>query len=99
MPHLDGRAFYRQLATSESPLQHRLIFVTGDTLAPRTVDFLRKCGLPYIAKPFLIEELKQAVERSLDKKSGILPASQNDSEPGAPRGREHHRRNWKRYDT
>jgi PAS domain S-box-containing protein len=99
MPHLDGRAFYRQLATSENPLQHRLIFVTGDTLAPRTVDFLRKCGLPYIAKPFLIEELRQAVERSLDKKSGILPASQNDSEPGAPRGREHHRRNWKRYDS
>jgi two-component system NtrC family sensor kinase len=98
MPHLDGRAFYRQLANSENPLQHRLIFVTGDTLAPRTVDFLRRCGLPYIAKPFLIEELKQAVTRSLDKKSGILPASPNDLEPGAPRGREHHRRNWKRYD-
>ena len=46
MPHLDGRAFYRQLATSENPLQHRLIFGTGDTLAPRTIDFLRKCGLP-----------------------------------------------------
>lgn len=99
MPHLDGRAFYRQLANSENPLQHRLIFVTGDTLAPRTVDFLRKCGLPYIAKPFLIEELKQAVARSLDKKSGLLPASPSDLEPGAPRGREHHRRNWKRYDA
>ena len=32
MPHLDGRAFYRQLASSENPLQHRLIFVTDDTL-------------------------------------------------------------------
>jgi PAS domain S-box-containing protein len=99
MPHLDGRAFYRQLANSENHLQHRLIFVTGDTLAPRTVDFLRKCGLPYIAKPFLIEELKQVVTHSLDKKSGILPDSPNDLEPGAPRGREHRRRNWKRYDA
>lgn len=99
MPHLDGRAFYRQLASSENPLQHRLIFVTGDTLAPRTVDFLRKCGLPYVAKPFLIEELKQAVASTLDKTSDILAGSPKDLEPGAPRGHEHHRRHWKRYEA
>ena len=99
MPHLDGRAFYRQLASSENPLQHRLIFVTGDTLAPRTVDFLRKCGLPYVAKPFPIEELKQAVASTLDKTSDVLAGSPNDLEPGAPRGHEHHRRHWKRYEA
>jgi PAS domain S-box-containing protein len=99
MPHLDGRAFYRQLATSENPLQHRLVFVTGDTLAPRTLDFLRKCGLPYVAKPFLVEELKEAVARSLDKASGMHSATPNNLERETSSGHEHQRRHWKRYEA
>lgn len=100
MPHLDGRAFYRQLAQEESPLQHRLIFVTGDTLAPRTVDFLQKCGLPYLAKPFLVEELKEIVARSLEGASGIPSGSENPIEREAPRGKKQTRRNpSKRYEA
>jgi CheY-like chemotaxis protein len=93
MPHLDGRAFYRQLVHDESPLQHRLIFVTGDTLAPRTVDFLQRCGLPYLAKPFLVEELKEVVARTLERTSG--GAMQRE----APHGYEpSDRRHWKHYE-
>jgi two-component system, NtrC family, sensor kinase len=100
MPHLDGRAFYRQLGHDENPLQHRLIFVTGDTLAPRTVDFLQRCGLPYLAKPFLVEELKEVVTRSLAATSGIPSSSLDLLEREAPRGHEHSpRRHWKRYET
>ena len=66
MPHLDGRAIYRQLVALGSPMRHRLMFVTGDTLAPRTLEFLEKSGLPFLAKPFLVEELKAVVERALD---------------------------------
>jgi PAS domain S-box-containing protein len=65
MPHLDGRAIYRELVTQGSPMRHRLMFVTGDTLAPRTLEFLEKSGLPFLAKPFLVEELKAVVERAL----------------------------------
>jgi PAS domain S-box-containing protein len=65
MPHLDGRAIYRELEARESPMRHRLMFVTGDTLAPRTLEFLEKSGLPFLAKPFLVEELKAVVERAL----------------------------------
>lgn len=65
MPHLDGRGFYRELVRMGSPLEHRLIFVTGDTLAPRTVDFLEESAVPYLAKPFLVEELKEAVHGAL----------------------------------
>ena len=99
MPHLDGRGFYRQLVHEESPLQHRLIFVTGDTLAPRTVDFLQKCGLPYLAKPFLVEELKDVVARRLEETSGISSGSLDPMEREAPRGDEQpNRRHWKHYE-
>jgi two-component system NtrC family sensor kinase len=65
MPRLDGRAFYRALVRAGSPLQHRMIFVTGDTLAPHTIEFLDSTGLPYLAKPFLVDELKLAVQRAV----------------------------------
>ncbi len=65
MPHLDGRGFYRELVRQASPLAHRLIFVTGDTLGPRTVEFLEASGVPYLAKPFLVEELKEVVYNAL----------------------------------
>ncbi len=89
MPHLDGRGFYGELAREENPLQHRLLFVTGDTLAPKTVDFLRSCGLPYLAKPFLVDELKEVVARRLEK-TGQLPSTTEGDEPeGYPFHRHH----------
>jgi PAS domain S-box-containing protein len=65
MPVFDGRALHRELVAKGSPLQHRLIFVTGDTFAPRTMEFLESCGVPYLAKPFLVEELKAVVAAAL----------------------------------
>jgi DNA-binding response OmpR family regulator len=66
MPTLDGVAFYDALVRSGSPAQNRIIFITGDMLAPRTLEFLEPRGLPYLAKPFLVEELKLSVNRMLD---------------------------------
>ncbi len=67
MPRLDGPAFYEALIRADSPVQNQLLFVTGDTLAPRTMQFLEKSKLPYLAKPFLVEELKLAVNRRLER--------------------------------
>ena len=67
MPRLDGPAFYDALVRACSPMQHHIIFITGDTLAPRTLEFLEPHGLPYLAKPFLVEEMKLAVNRLLEK--------------------------------
>lgn len=94
MPHLDGRGFYGELAREENPLQHRLILVTGDTLAPKTVDFLRSVGLPYLAKPFLVDELKEFVARRLEK-TGQLPST---AEGGEPEGSPFHRHHGERYE-
>jgi signal transduction histidine kinase/FixJ family two-component response regulator len=67
MPRLDGPAFYETLVSAGSPVRNRIIFVTGDTLAPRTLEFLEAHALPYLAKPFLVEELKLAVNRMLEQ--------------------------------
>jgi signal transduction histidine kinase/CheY-like chemotaxis protein len=66
MPRLDGPAFYDSLIRSGSADQNRIIFITGDTLAPRTMKFLQSGKLTYLAKPFLVEELKLAVNRRLE---------------------------------
>jgi two-component system, NtrC family, sensor kinase len=65
MPHIDGRAFYHELVRRGSPLGQRLVFVTGDTVTPHNFKFLESSGVPYLAKPFLVDELKQVVHRAL----------------------------------
>jgi hypothetical protein len=41
-------------------------------MGPRTLEFLKSSGLPYLAKPFLVEELKEAVRQAL----AAVPASE-----------------------
>jgi DNA-binding NtrC family response regulator len=69
MPQIDGQAFYEALVSSGSPMSDRVIIVTGDVMAARTRDFLERTRLPYLAKPFLVEELKLAVARVLHSAS------------------------------
>jgi PAS domain S-box-containing protein len=72
MPYVDGPGLYRALVRRENPMQNRVLFVTGDTMGPRTLEFLKSSGLPYLAKPFLVEELKEAVREAL----AAVPASE-----------------------
>jgi two-component system NtrC family sensor kinase len=73
MPRLDGPSFYDALVRAGSPMRNRILFTTGDTLAPRTLDFVEPKGLPFLAKPFLVEELKLAV-------NGLLVGAATDQE-------------------
>jgi PAS domain S-box-containing protein len=82
MPYVDGPGLYRALVRRENPMQHRVLFVTGDTMGPRTLEFLKSSGLPYLAKPFLVEELKEAVRQAL----AAVPTSE-ESSSGAERSR------------
>jgi two-component system NtrC family sensor kinase len=65
MPYVDGPGLYRALVRRENPMQHNFLFVTGDTMGPRTLEFLKSSGLPFLAKPFLVDELKEAVRQAL----------------------------------
>jgi signal transduction histidine kinase/CheY-like chemotaxis protein len=75
MPLLDGRAFYQSLVRAGSPLQNCILFITGDTLAPRTLEFFERHRLPHLAKPFLVEELKVAVSHQLDSRGKPGPSA------------------------
>ena len=77
MPFPDGRAIYEELC-GVSPVTRRMIFITGDTLAVRTMDFLEFAGLPYLAKPFRVEDLKNSVAELLARTrrdTGVSPSA------------------------
>ena len=82
MPRLDGRGLYEALLQSGADLRGRVIFITGDTLSARTLDFLEKNNLPYLAKPFLVEELKAAVSRVLSRPDIPKPRDAGRARPG-----------------
>jgi two-component system NtrC family sensor kinase len=70
MPKLDGRALYEEGLRRGRIRRDCVLFITGDTLRPRTLDFVQRDGLPYLAKPFLVEELIQTVRRVLSGRNG-----------------------------
>jgi CheY-like chemotaxis protein/two-component sensor histidine kinase len=75
MPHLSGRGLFQDLQHRGHPLCHRFVFVTGDALSPNTAEFLKTSGVPYLAKPFLIDELKDVVHRALCRTDACVPAA------------------------
>jgi two-component system NtrC family sensor kinase len=82
MPQLDGRGLYEALLQSGADVHGRVIFITGDTLSPRTLDFLEKNRLPYLAKPFLVEELKEVVGRVLARRNAAKQREPGRTRPG-----------------
>ena len=82
MPRLDGPSFYEGALRSGRTGPDRVLFITGDTLRRRTLEFMEKNGLPFLAKPFTVEELTRAVESILDR---MDPSGTEEEAPGAPR--------------
>jgi two-component system NtrC family sensor kinase len=72
MPRGDGRSFFRALERSKNPIRQPILFITGDTLSPSTLEFMEGNRLPYLAKPFLVEELKLAVRQQLQANHGMI---------------------------
>jgi two-component system NtrC family sensor kinase len=65
MPRLDGKAFYRRLATRVPSLARRVIFVTGDVAGTDAETFLVESGCTWLAKPFRLADLLRAVREGL----------------------------------
>jgi hypothetical protein len=65
MPDLDGPGLHRALASSSPELARRMVFVTGDVLAPDTSTFLAETSLPVIEKPIDPYDLRLKVQSYL----------------------------------
>ncbi len=48
-------------------LQNRMLFITGDTVNEDTMKVLQSTGVPYIEKPFRVQELIHTVEKIFGK--------------------------------
>ncbi|MBI2555721.1 MAG: response regulator [Candidatus Rokubacteria bacterium] len=65
MPVLDGPGLYREVERLDPRLARSFIFLTGDTLNPRTREFLEGVPVPRLSKPFALEEVRRLVQRVL----------------------------------
>ena len=63
LPQMNGDAFYQEIVKNYSPMVKKLIFITGDTLNTKTIQFFKNHKIPYLSKPFDINTLKQVVEQ------------------------------------
>jgi len=60
---VSGHDVYRWITQFRPELAGRMLFITGDTVNPQTLDTLQTTGVPYIEKPFRSQELLQMVRK------------------------------------
>jgi len=79
MPNMDGGELYRRIASERPDVLPRLLFTTGDTLTPATLDFIAESGRPLLEKPFGLPELTKAVQSVLprEEESVLVEVSQD----------------------
>jgi len=61
MPDMDGRNVYQWLKDRKPHLTSRVLIMTGDTVSSETQAFLDETGLPYLAKPFSIQDARTLI--------------------------------------
>jgi CheY-like chemotaxis protein len=61
-PTMDGERFYDEIAGLDRSLLRKMIFITGDTISHSTLRFFKKAEVPYLSKPFKIEDLEKLIQ-------------------------------------
>lgn len=67
MPGINGIEMYRRLQGIDQSLARKVIFVTGDVMAPDISNFISKEKASCIAKPFDNEQLRNEINEVLDQ--------------------------------
>ncbi len=62
-----GDRLHKFIELKDPDLAQRMIFITGDAANPESREFLQSTGNPYLEKPFLLESLEEAIQKSLSK--------------------------------
>ena len=64
---VDGADVHTWIAKNRPELATRMLFITGDTVNEDTAATLRRTGVPYIEKPFRVQQLIAAIEKIMGK--------------------------------
>ena len=64
---VDGAQVHSWIATHRPDLVDRVVIITGDYANEETVTTLRKIGALYLEKPFRVQDLISAVEKTMGK--------------------------------
>jgi signal transduction histidine kinase len=67
MPVMGGAELYKTLKDGGNPLARRLIFITGDTVAPETRRFLQGVENAVLNKPFRLRDVRETVAITLSR--------------------------------
>jgi two-component system NtrC family sensor kinase len=65
MPVMGGPDLYKRLRDEGNPLAQRVIFITGDTVAPDTRRFLQGIKNTVLSKPFRLRDVRESVASAL----------------------------------
>lgn len=62
-----GADVHAWIVSHRPELKDRMLFITGDTVNENTMKALQSTGVPYLEKPFRVQELINIVERIFGK--------------------------------
>jgi signal transduction histidine kinase len=61
MPVMDGEALYLELRRRFPALSGRIMFVTGDVLSAEKRVFLERTGVPFLTKPYKLDDVRRTL--------------------------------------
>jgi DNA-binding NtrC family response regulator len=64
---VSGADVHAWILAHRPQLKNRMLFITGDTVNEDTIKALVRTGVPYIEKPFRVQELMVTVEKIFGK--------------------------------
>jgi len=66
-----GADVHAWIVTHRPELKDRMLFITGDTVNEETMNALQSTGVPYLEKPFRVQELINIVQSIFGKAEAI----------------------------
>jgi len=64
---MNGADVHDWLRQNRPEMANRIIFITGDTASDETLTLLAQAGTPCVEKPFRVQQLMAAVEKTIGK--------------------------------
>jgi CheY-like chemotaxis protein len=64
---IDGADVHAWVSRYRPELAARIVFITGDIANEDTVETLRRTGVPYVWKPFRVQQFIEVIEKTIGK--------------------------------